>query len=353
MRSPRILLTALTILALTATRSMAQPGGDRPEGGRGGGRGGSKGDWSRGESGKSSRRSGGSSSSDPNDFFNKMADGKDTWKRSEITDPRKQDMFDRIATEVGAKNGEITRDQFVSYMNKKQAERAGGIVAPGTIAPAGTSASPGQSSSVYDRAAESSFRRYDKNGDGLLSYDEMPPELQAERDLWDKDHNGFIDLNEYKAYYIAKREQRRAEYSSAGSNFTSPRSFSPTMPQAPSKPSDSKPLVYTKQNLPKEIPSWFRDLDTDGDAQICLYEWRAAGRSLDEFRKYDLNNDGFITVDEVMHVVAGTKKPGDKTAGSKVAVSATFSPSGKPSVPPGVRLNFDPAARYRATSPNK
>lgn len=45
----------------------------------------------------------------------------------------------------------------------------------------------------------------------------------------------------------------------------------------------------------KGLPAWFDKLDTDGDDQVSLAEWRAGGRSLAEFRKYDLNRDGFIT----------------------------------------------------------
>jgi Ca2+-binding EF-hand superfamily protein len=54
---------------------------------------------------------------------------------------------------------------------------------------------------------------------------------------------------------------------------------------------------------PKSLPPWFKDLDTDGDGQVALYEWRRAGKSIDEFREYDLNDDGFITADEVIQVM--------------------------------------------------
>ena len=38
---------------------------------------------------------------------------------------------------------------------------------------------------MIDRWAESTFRRMDTNGDGLLNYDEMSESLRAERDKWD------------------------------------------------------------------------------------------------------------------------------------------------------------------------
>jgi hypothetical protein len=40
-------------------------------------------------------------------------------------------------------------------------------------------------------------------------------------------------------------------------------------------------------------------LDTDRDGQVGLDEWRAAGRSTDDFAEYDQNGDGLITPDEV------------------------------------------------------
>jgi hypothetical protein len=50
--------------------------------------------------------------------------------------------------------------------------------------------------------------------------------------------------------------------------------------------------------LPKELPAWFAQLDTDRDAQVGLYE--CVARQVDEFIRLDQNNDGFLTVPEVL-----------------------------------------------------
>ncbi len=51
---------------------------------------------------------------------------------------------------------------------------------------------------------------------------------------------------------------------------------------------------------PNPLPKWIRDLDLDGDGQVTLDEWRTAKRPLAEFTEYDLNDDGFITLQELL-----------------------------------------------------
>ena len=57
---------------------------------------------------------------------------------------------------------------------------------------------------------------------------------------------------------------------------------------------DTKRIVQP----PVALPQWWRELDTDHDGQIGLYEWRKGGRSIEEFIKLDRNGDGLLTADE-------------------------------------------------------
>src|SRR5207245_5894787 len=98
--------------------------------------------------------------SDPNQFFNQMSGGKDVWLRTE-TVPQMQRLFDRIAAQVGVSNGQITRQQYMAYQDQRAAQRQQGT-APGGGGRGGTPA----------LTAESMFSFLDKNGDGLLNYDE-------------------------------------------------------------------------------------------------------------------------------------------------------------------------------------
>jgi Ca2+-binding EF-hand superfamily protein len=243
-----------------------------------------------------------------------MSNGKDVLIRSEM-DPRWQRMFDNIAEKLGITNGQITREQYMTYSAQREAERSGGVMpvpaAPKEAAPPGSSADPNRSRTSSDPAsiasrAEERFRWYDKNGDGFLSRDEMPEDLQAALETWDTDGNGLIDLNEFKAYYQARTEQRMAARGQAGDPSSWPSQGQPLPPAVP-RPVETKPLVYHADNLPKELPSWFKELDTNHDAQIGLYEWKVSGRPISEFLAMDRNNDGFLTVEEVLQYEA--KKP--------------------------------------------
>jgi Ca2+-binding EF-hand superfamily protein len=264
---------------------------------------------------------GGGSWGDPNQFFNQLANGKDVWVRAEVTDQRQLMMFDRSAERLGITNGQITRDQFVTSMQQRMSrQRPGG--GPDGSNPANPAGSPGtgtpangQGNWSPDRWAEGMFRRLDQNGDGLLNYDEMPDELKAERDKWDTNKDGFIDLNEFKAYFQAVVQQRLAENGGQWPWQGGWTDSAAGAPAAIATPEEARrPVVYRAGNLPKELPSWFKQLDTDNDGQIGLYEWKKAGRSIDEFLKIDRNNDGFLTVDEVLRYEAEQKKTPARSA---------------------------------------
>jgi Ca2+-binding EF-hand superfamily protein len=239
---------------------------------------------------------------DPNAFFNMMSGGKDVINRADISDPRMGGMFDRIASRIGITNGQLTRQQYLAYAQA----RANGTM-PGGPPPAGGAsggapggANPGGGPPDLDQMAEMWFKRLDKNGDGLLNSDEMTEALLAERDIWDTDHNGFIDLKEYKEYFkarIAQIQQQRA----GDPNFQGPGGAgSPWLPDTPPDEEEKRPVMYHAGKLPKELPSWFAEADEDGDGQVGLYEWKRKGWPLAEFQRMDRNNDGFLTIEEVL-----------------------------------------------------
>lgn len=70
------------------------------------------------------------------------------------------------------------------------------------------------------------------------------------------------------------------------------------------KPDDFSQVAIRYGKLPPGLPDWFTDLDTDRDAQIGLYEWRAAKRATAEFVTMDLDGDGLLSPQEYLRYVA-------------------------------------------------
>jgi Ca2+-binding EF-hand superfamily protein len=274
---------------------------------------------------------------DPAQMFDRFSNGKDVWIRSENPDPRAQGFFDRVAEATNITNGQITREQFTAYMQQQRNNWGGGFrggrgnrqgqgdSGPGNGSPGAGNPGNGQQDGTnrFDQWAENMFRRLDANGDGVLNSDEMPEALKAERDKWDANKDGFIDLTEFKAYFQASMQQRMAENGGWNPNWQGGfGDMNLGISTPPEEEEVKKPVVYRAGNLPKDIPAWFQQYDTDGDGQIGLYEWKATGRSIEEFRKIDRNNDGFLTIDEVMRYSKASS-----------ALSVSRSPAAGPGAP--------------------
>jgi hypothetical protein len=139
--------------------------------------------------------------------------------------------------------------------------------------------------------AESQFRKMDQNADGMLNFEEMSESLRAELDKWDLSKDRAIDLAEYKSYFQARIQQILGDRANAGA-------------ENGNVEEERKVVVHRAGKLPKELPGWFAELDNSPqDAQVALYEWKHSGRTLQEFDSFDRNGDGFLTVDEVLHVI--------------------------------------------------
>ena len=77
----------------------------------------------------------------------------------------------------------------------------------------------------------------------------------------------------------------------------------PTARPTPAPPARTQTttLTFKRPPLPAGMPSWFTERDKDGDGMVGMYEW-----SIDDlatFRKYDLNGDGFISIDEALRTM--------------------------------------------------
>jgi hypothetical protein len=285
---------------------------------------------------------------DPSQFFDMLAKGKDVITRDSL-DPMFQRMFDGMAQRMGVTNGQITREQFMEQAQRRM-NGGGGPGGPGgPMSLTVTKGPDGAPAFDMNRVAEDRFRQLDKDSDGLLKVEEMPESLKAERDKWDANKDGFIDLYEYKEYFKARMQQAQQERGPDGASPGGP--ADPGAPGAIPSPADDheekRPTVYRAGKLPKDMPPWFAQLDTDGDGQVGLYEWVKGGRPVDEFRKMNRNGDGFLTVDDVLRYMKLNKSNGEGDAVASAAPGGpgmTFmvspNPGGGPSADGGNRGMF-------------
>ena len=180
------------------------------------------------------------------------------------------------------------------------------------------------------RMVDGMMQRYDTNKDGKLSREEVSSSDRMARSFDENDTNkdGFVTADEFTASMKAKMASGSWGRSSRGG----PPPTTPSTPVVPesgttytpsptpdysrgdrgdrgsSRPEtvktdkkaeeEKKPFVARYGNLPKEVPSWFNDLDGDQDGMIGLYEWRRDKRAINEFVAMDLNGDGYLTADE-------------------------------------------------------
>lgn len=243
---------------------------------------------------------------DPNMLFNMLSGGQDVINVDQMN-PQFRGMFDRFAPMLGLRGNQITREQFSGAMTRARemmAAGGGGFGGGGMNFQMKTDAGgfgggpmvmnlggPGvPSDGGRDQRVQSYFNNLDLNENGLIEHHELrgreddpvAADLFREFEKYDKNQDGAIDQDEFKAYMSARRgPQDRKD---------------PNAPDAGDEDQRKRPTLVRAGNLPRDFP--YAMLDKDGDGQIGLYEWKDAGRPIAEFLAMDLNNDGFLTVDE-------------------------------------------------------
>lgn len=239
-----------------------------PWGGRGGPRGGRRG-FPRG--------------GNPDDRMRFMADrifsyfsgGKDVLVISEVRssrDPNIQDKLNEFAQRQGITNGQLTREQFSSYIKERFSRRR-----------SEDSSRPGSSPPASSSSGKSSAKSQSGDGEKSRSEDRSRSSRDSDR---------------YRGYYPYSSEEPKQE-------------------------EEKRPVVYHANNLPKELQSsWFSQLDTDEDGQVGLYEWKKAGRPTRDFRARDDNADGFVTAEEALRHTRVKEDPKTKSVGSRTASGA-------------------------------
>lgn len=256
-------------------------------------------------------------------------------------------------------SGTISREQFRGQFEQRMQEMRSRFGSRGRddsgdrSSPFSRGGPPNMSGTSPNDFADSIFKRSDRNGDGRITQDEASSRMRDSFQQYDTNRDGAIDVNEFRGYIQARFGSRGGSPDSSSSS-TSPPPFPPggnwdprgngndrrdrrnrddrgdnrNDPRRPNQPEeDAMPVVYRYGKLPKDIPSYWSELDTDKDGQIGLYEWRHAGKSIKEFTELDLNGDGYLTADEWLRTqrLAAEKKAasGDPTTATSASASAS------------------------------
>jgi hypothetical protein len=233
---------------------------------------------------------------DPADWFDLIALGRSEWPR----DGSKffAELHERVCYRFDLpKETAVTRDTFARY-----AARFLGADSPRWR--------------VVEFGDESRgvFKHLDADRDGRLTKAECSPGLGERFDTADADKDGAISPTEYKEYLTARVGYEAQFPQPEKGKGDRPPVAKPAVPAE--EPAEPRPVVYRNaKDLPKEVPGWFRELDTDKDVQVGLYEWAAAKRPVTQFQAMDLNGDGLL---EVAEYLRWRKAAGDAGKGEDV-----------------------------------
>jgi hypothetical protein len=242
---------------------------------------------------------------DPADWFDLITTGRSEWARDGSR--YFAEFHERVCHRFDLKKDvAITRDTFATYA----ARFLGPDSPPWRIVDVG-------------EEARGIFKQLDANRDGGLTREECSPGLIERFDSADTDKDGKVSATEYRDYLAARagHEVQFLPPPEEKGKGDRPKEEVKGKPAPPtSEPDEPRPVMIREtKDLPKELPGWFRELDTDKDLQVGLYEWAAAKRPLAEFQAMDLNADGLLEVGEYlryrkMQADSGVKGTGDLRA---------------------------------------
>jgi len=134
---------------------------------------------------------------------------------------------------------------------------------------------------------EEFLKRFDKNKDGVLTKDELPPGLARNFDRYDRDGDGKLDAKE------------------VGQMLEAARRFLADKPAE--KPAD-KPADNAA--VERRVSDIFERMDANKDGKISKEE--AKNRIADAFDRIDTNKDGYIDKDELRRFVARNMADGGR-----------------------------------------
>jgi Ca2+-binding EF-hand superfamily protein len=176
---------------------------------------------------------------------------------------------------------------------------------------------------VLNLSPEEFIRRFDKNNDGFLTRDELPPRLAAIFERADRNGDGKLDAEEVDQMLKALRQHFKAT-SGTGKGTESKGGKAASNPE-----------------LDKRVEQIFARLDTNKDGKISRAE--AEGPLEKNFDQLDLNKDGFLDKSEVRRALERFSQKLALNDGKGNAVQKTAPPA--PQIPDFDALDLDADGR--------
>jgi Ca2+-binding EF-hand superfamily protein len=221
------------------------------------------------------------------------------------------------------------------------------------------------------RDAEERLRRYDRNNDGSIDETEYRETRWSEKmSQWDSNKDGKLTREEVAVRYARRRilnsgsSNSQDQQQRGGFDFRNRGGDQGQGAQGEGK-EDSKSVAHPfekrasfrmtdssgKPTRPSGVPEWFSRDDVNGDNQVSMGEfarkWDAS--TLEDFNKFDTNQDGFITLQECLIAVKNGYLKGSSSSSS--SSSSGTSNSAEASKDGSTTTSSDPSMTRPSSGP--
>jgi Ca2+-binding EF-hand superfamily protein len=215
----------------------------------------------------------GHTKADFDQWFALLADGKPEWRKDAAANRAVCELFDRVTQKLDlGPVPSLKKEEFTQFATAVLRPDKNGAIR------------------VQEQYAEADkmFRILDRDGNGVIEGPELTDRMRAVVAAEPDGPTGF-DRDRYRIYFQG-RVATAVELM--------------TLPQRTAATGDTtKSATGKSKKKPAGIPPWFDLLDTDGDGQISLAEWRTDLLPADLFQAMDLNADGLVTPAEYLRFV--------------------------------------------------
>jgi Ca2+-binding EF-hand superfamily protein len=167
------------------------------------------------------------------------------------------------------------------------------------------------------KEADDRIKRYDKNNDQSLDENEMKEGRWTDSPMqYDRNRDGKLNRQE-----LATRQARRRNLKGdqESNNKKKEQANAARTRDAGEKKEEAKPNIFEKiasyrltdaegkSVRPAGLPEWFTRNDINNDAQVSMKEFNRnwSATVIEDYERFDINKDGFITTKECL---AGVKK---------------------------------------------